>query len=188
MEWQFCPSRSALRFGTRSEQGTCRRAIPAHFGISFALCHRFRSASGRRSTFPCLAECSHNAQPIRLRPRSSRRCPKQIKVRHSDKQCHSQAFKAALHWAWSGATLPNGSGQFRMNPRWIPFWDLRDNKVRFFQARFPIPSSNPQRRIRCTCLLATSNGNGGKRRALPGNCSRPRKVRIRIRGLTPGRC
>ena len=41
MPWQFCPRPSALRFGTHSEQGTCGRVIPAHFGISFALCHTF---------------------------------------------------------------------------------------------------------------------------------------------------
>ena len=186
MPWQFCPSRAALHFETRSKRGTCASVIQTHFGISLALCDRFRSASGRPlRPPPSLAEYSHNAQPIRVRRRSSRRCPKQIKVKHSDKQCQSQRFKVAVRSAWHGATLQNGSSQFKVNLRWTPFRESRLEPM----ARFPMPPYNNRgRQIRCTCSLATSNGNGVKRPALPGNCCRQRKVRIRIRGLTRGRC
>ena len=58
----------ALRFGTRSEQGTCAGASQAHFGMTLALCHRFGSASGRRSTSP---------QPRRIFPQRPSPIPAQ---------------------------------------------------------------------------------------------------------------
>ena len=140
-----------------------------------------RSASGRRSTSP---------QPCRIFPqrpclsraaRSSRSCSNPIRLRRSDKLCQSQPFRVAVRWRGRGVTLPHGSSQ---NLCWIPLGKRRLIPM----AQFPTPSYNPGRRTRCTCSLATSNGNGGKTPAPPGNCYPRRKVQIRIRGPTPARC
>lgn len=160
------------------------RVIQTHFGMPLALCDRFRSASGRPFDLPPASQNIPATQPMRVRHRSSRRCPKQIKVNHSDRQCPSQRFTVALRSACHGATPRNGSSQFRVKLCWTPFREGRVEPM----ARFPIPPYNPGRRTRCTCSPATSNGNVGKKPALPGNCCWQRKVRIRIRGLTRGRC
>lgn len=140
-----------------------------------------RSASGRRSTLPASQNIPTAPKPYPGRRRSSRSCSNPIKVRHSGKLCQSQPFRVAVRWRWRGVTLPHGSSQ---NLCRIAISERRLVPM----ARFPTLSYNPGRRTRCTCSLATSNGNGGKTPALPGNCCPRRKVRIRIRGPTPARC
>jgi len=179
--WRFCPRSSALRFGTRSKRGTCTGVIQARFGMPLALCHRFRSASGRRSIFRSLAEYSHSAQAHPVRRRSSRSCSNPINLRQSGKICQPQPFRAAPRWRWRGVTLPHGSSQ---NLCRMPLGKRR--LVAMAHSRRL--SYNLGRRTRCTCSLATSTGNGGKRPALPGNCCPRRKVRIKIRAPTPARC
>ena len=120
-------------------------------------------------------------KPYSGRRRSSRSCSNPIRLRRSDKLCQSQPFRVALRWRGRGVTLPHGSSQ---NLCWIPLGKRRLIPM----AQFPTPSYNPGRRTRCTCSLATSNGNGGKTPAPPGNCCPRRKVQIRIRGPTPARC
>lgn len=132
---------------------------------------------------PSLAEHSHSAEAHSGRRRSSKSCSNPIKVRHSEKHSHCQPFTRAALSAWHGVVLPNESTQFRANLRWILLRECRLVPI----AHFPTPPYNPGRWIRCTCLLATSNGSGEKTRALPGNCCRRRKVRIRIRARMPGR-
>jgi len=120
-------------------------------------------------------------KPYPGRRRSSRSCSKRIKLRYSDKLCQSQPFTLAVRRRLRGVTLPHGSSQ---NLCRIP---LRKRRL-VPMAQFPRLSYNPERRTRCTCSLAISNGNGAKTPALAGNCCPRRKVRIRIRGPTPARC
>ena len=123
-------------------------------------------------------------KPYSGRRRSSRSCFKPIRFKHSDKPCQCHRFSVTTHQAFRGLILPHGSIQFRANPRWIPF---RERRI-VLMACSPTPFYDPERPIRCTYSPATSNGNGGKTPALPGNCCRQRRVRIRIRGPTPARC
>ena len=165
-----------------------RNLRPCHLGPFWnAACTmpQVRSASGRRSTFtPASQNIPTAPKPYSGRRRSSRSCFKPIRFKHSDKPCQCHRFRVTTHQAFRGIILPHGSIQFRANPRWIPF---RERRI-VLMACSPTPFYDPEKPIRCTYSPATSNGNGGKTPALPGNCCRQRRVRIRIRGLTPARC
>ena len=152
--------------------------------MPLALCHRFDLPLAGVRPLPSLAEYSHSAYALSGRRRSSRSCFKPIRFKHSDKACQCHRFRVTTHQAFRGLILPHGSIQFRANPGWIPF---RERRI-VLRACSPTPFYDLERPIRCTYSPATSNGNGGKTPALPGNCCRQRKVRIRIRGLTPARC
>ena len=140
-----------------------------------------RSASGRRSTSPQPRRIFPQRQALFGAAQEFKKLlePNQTQALRQTLSVSTVQSSTALARAWRYPAA--GSSQ---NLCWIPLGKRRLVP----RAQFPTPSYSPGRRTPCTCSLATSNGNGGKTPAPPGNCCPRRKVHIRIRGPTPARC